>query len=120
MLLPLFMTMLVIGMCMKSEAQVKVYKVYHVPQKKQAFYYFPKVNVYYDLSAKLYYYPYKNRWAVSKVIPAGYGVRTSPRFTVYHFGADVWVDNREHRMTYKKYVAYPVVVYQQPVRLIYR
>ncbi len=119
MLLPLFLFILVTGMSMDAGAQVKVYKVYPV-QKKQAFYYFPKANVYYDLSARVYYYPYKNRWAVSKFIPAGYGVRTSPRFTVYHFGADVWQDNRIHQMTFKKYVAYPVVVYQQPVRVIIR
>jgi len=67
----------------------------------------------------MYYYPFKNGWAISKNIPARFVYNNNPRFIVYHKGIDVWTDNRNHRMIYKKYITSPVVVYQQPVKVIY-
>lgn len=118
-LLFLLIALLATGMCYDAVAQAVYYKQNHAP-KQQAFYFYPRSNVYYDISARMYYYPFKNGWAISKNIPARFVLKNNPRFTVYHAGANVWADNRSHRYIYKKYIASPVMVYQQPVRVVYR
>ena len=115
----LIIALLATGMCYDAGAQVVYYKQYHAP-KQQAFYFYPRANVYFNLNTGMYSYPFKNGWAVSRNIPDRFVLRNTQRFIVYHAGADVWNDNRNHKYTYRKYIATPVVVYQQPVRIIYR
>lgn len=87
-------------------------------RKKQLFYYYPDQNLYYDVAARQYIYPHNNVWVSASVLPFNFEVRTARRFDVYHYGRDVWNDNRFHTVTYRRPVMYkpvPRVINRKPV-----
>lgn len=77
---------------------------------RQAFYYYPKANVYYNVSSRQYFYPRNGGWVSVNFLPINFRITNEPRFTVYHYGPEVWRDNHIHYVTYRRY-AEPVVVY---------
>ena len=75
---------------------------------RQAFYYYPRANVYYNAASRQYFYPRNGVWVSVNFLPVNFRIINEPRFTVYHYGNDVWRDNHTHYITYKRY-ADPVV-----------
>jgi hypothetical protein len=67
------------------------------------FYYYPGSNVYYNISSGNYWYhdDTAGKWKSVPELPASIKLVKSPRFSVYHSNADVWMDNPEHLKKYK-------------------
>jgi hypothetical protein len=83
------------------------------PNDQQSFYYYPNANVYYDVSCNRYIYNNGGSWLSVNVLPANIYLGNSPRFTVYHRGPQVWLDNAFHVRNYYRPAAYrqPIVAY---------
>ena len=62
-LLFLLIALLATGICYDAGAQVVYYKQNHAPNQ-QAFYFYPRSIVYYDISARMNYYHFKNDRAI--------------------------------------------------------
>lgn len=88
----------------------------HYVQKQRAYYYYPGVNVYYDISSRCYIYPEKNMWQRRAQLPKYFYLTSQPRFVVYNNDNDVWRLNREHADYFRGYYATPsnrkVIVYK--------
>ncbi|UAY51451.1 hypothetical protein [Ferruginibacter albus] len=79
--------------------------------QQQSFYYYPSANVYYNPFANNYSYNNGRGWLTVNVLPAGISVYNAPRYTVYHRGPQVWLDNPVHIKNYRQASYYkPVVV----------
>ena len=94
---------------------------------KQAFYYYPKANIYYNAASRQFIIPKNGMWINVNVLPGTFKIANEQRFIVYHYGNDVWRDNRAHCVTYARYrqpviiyhpvvIKKPVVVYHAPVK----
>ena len=68
------------------------------------FNYYPKTNVYYDLTNKEYIYNEEGKWVKSPEVPEGYEVSNSPRVVMYSMKPDIWAMNDLHQAQYKKQV----------------
>lgn len=68
------------------------------------FYYFPDMNVYYDVNGSMFYYPSGSRWVSSQYLPARYR-RYDPYRTYKVVINDdrPWLNNGQHRKMYSRY-----------------
>jgi hypothetical protein len=70
-----------------------------------AFYYFPSINVYYDVNGELFYYPYRSRWVSSYYLPSKY--YKYDFYTLYKVVLNdhpqPWIYNRSHKLSYAHY-----------------
>ena len=80
--------------------------------RKQAFYYYPGANVYYDVASRQYIYSHGGVWMRVPVLPREFIIVNEPRHTVYHYGPNVWADNYEHERIYRRN-------YRQQKRMMY-
>ncbi|MGI8950313.1 MAG: hypothetical protein ACR2FN_01890 [Chitinophagaceae bacterium] len=91
---------------------------------RQMFYYYPAANVYYSAASRRFIYPRNGVWISASVLPYNMHISNTRRFTVYHYGSDVWTENSIHAAFFKPAIMYkkPVTVYYQPYndRLKYR
>ena len=69
------------------------------------FYYFPAINIYYDIMNGLFYYKARNTWVSSRYLPADY--RKYDLYGMYKIIINhqprPWLDNRAHRRLYSMY-----------------
>lgn len=65
------------------------------------FNYYPKTNVYYDLTHKEYIYNEEGKWLKSADVPEGYEVSNSKRVVMYSMKPDIWAMNELHVAQYK-------------------
>ncbi len=78
---------------------------------RQAFYYYPSANVYFNTISREYAYQRRDGvWISNRVLPDYFRIANTARFMVYHNGFDVWAENRAHIATYSRF-ARPEVVY---------
>jgi len=87
-------------------------------RKKQAFYYYPDQNIYFDVNARRYVYPQNNVWVSASILPFNFQITNARRYEVYHNGRDVWNENRIHSEQYRRPAMYkptPKVMYRKPV-----
>jgi len=79
------------------------------------FYYFPDINIYYDINYAMFYYPSGRRWIASRYLPVKYA-----RYDLYAMykvplinEVDPWLYNRSHKRMYAHYRGYSnqVVIY---------
>ena len=70
-----------------------------------AFYYFPAINVYYDVNKELFYYLNRRKWVASYYLPAHY--HKYNLYTLYKVvlneHARPWIYNRVHARTYSQF-----------------
>jgi len=68
------------------------------------YYYFPDINVYYDVFTQVFYYPKGRRWIASRYLPNSYA-----RYDLYYLykvvinDPDPWLVNRYHKREYARY-----------------
>ena len=68
------------------------------------YWYYPSQNIYYDEASGEYWYYDKPtvKWLEVKQLPGTYVLNDADtRYTVYHKGRKVWIDNSVHRIKYK-------------------
>jgi hypothetical protein len=68
------------------------------------FYYYPKSNVYYDVTHRHYIYSNNGSWTTVTTLPSGVSVTRTRRVVIYNSGPEVWTQNAMH---VKKYSHYP-------------
>jgi hypothetical protein len=66
------------------------------------FNYYPKTNVYYDLTNKEYIYNTEGKWVKSPEVPQGYEISNSSRVVMYSMKPDIWAMNDLHVAQYQK------------------
>ena len=89
-----------LGSTAKLAAQIETKQ-----QQRVKFYYYPSSNVYYNVSTGEYeYYDQPTTtWMTVKTLPSTITIeKTSPKYTVYYNGTDVWKDNAIHMRKYKE------------------
>ncbi|HRH61528.1 MAG TPA: hypothetical protein PL045_13215 [Chitinophagaceae bacterium] len=74
--------------------------------KRQSFYYYPGVNVYFNMGTRQYIYPRNGAWISAPVLPAGFVITNVTPYTVYNYGPNVWAYNSQHIRYYKPYCSY--------------
>jgi len=77
----------------------------------QSFYYYPDANVYYDVNCNKYIYNNGGGWLTVNVLPSNICLTNIPRFTVYHRGPQVWLDNAVHMRNYRPAYRQPIVAF---------
>ena len=101
---------------MTTDVSAQRYANNNYVQKQRAYYYYPGVNVYYDIAARCYIYPERNVWQRRAQLPQCFYLNNQPRFVVYNYDNDVWRLNREHANYFRGYYATPsnkkVIVYK--------
>lgn len=68
------------------------------------YYYFPELNVYFDVPASLFYYLQRGRWIASRYLPPHY--RRYDLYRTYKVvlnSPNPWVYNRKHKRQYARY-----------------
>lgn len=69
-----------------------------------AFYYFPDLNIYFDVNNGLFYYPYRGNWAHSRYLPDKY--HKHDLYVMYKVVLNEyrpWANNRMHKRHYSAY-----------------
>lgn len=84
------------------------------------YYYFPDINVYYDVNLEMFYYPNRGHWVSARYLPYAYS-----RYDLYHLYKVVindnrpWLYNHSHLRSYghfKGYRSQPVILYSKDRR----
>jgi hypothetical protein len=65
-------------------------------KQQEAYYYYPRANVYYSPATRHYIYPRNGVWVSVATPNFGFSFSNMPRETVYYEGPDIWVENRIH------------------------
>jgi len=90
-LLPTLIIAFACCLCQSAKAQL------------QRFYYYPKNNVYYNVSTREYIYNHDGGWTPVSDLPEDLSVAGTPRIVMYSMKPDVWQMNEEHLEQYKNY-----------------
>lgn len=68
------------------------------------YYYFPEINVYFDVPSSLFYYPRRGRWVAARYLPPAYARYDLYRtYKVVVNAANPWKYNRRHKKDYARY-----------------
>lgn len=78
--------LLIVMVCFFQSAQAQLLR----------FYYYPKSNVYYNVSSKEYIYNHDGAWTPVTDLPEELDVSGSQRIVMYSMKPDVWLMNDEH------------------------
>ena len=68
------------------------------------YYYFPALNIYFDVPSSLFYYLHKGRWIAARYLPPHYSkYDLYSTYKVVLNTSTPWVYNRKHKRLYSKY-----------------
>ena len=69
------------------------------------FYYFPDLNIYYDVNSSMFYYLSGSRWASNRYLPSRYSRYDFYKMhkVVMNNGPRPWLRNRDHRREYMRF-----------------
>lgn len=68
------------------------------------YYYFPEINIYFDVPSSLFYYPRRGRWVAARYLPPAYARYDLYRtYKVVVNAANPWKYNRRHKKEYARY-----------------
>ncbi len=87
--------LLIVMVCFFQSAQAQLLR----------FYYYPKNNVYYNVSTREYIYNHEGTWTPVADLPGEMDVSGSQRIVMYSMKPDVWQMNEEHLEYYHNVTA---------------
>jgi hypothetical protein len=103
---------LLIGFSYTADAQVSIrINLNHQPAwgprgyDRADFYYFPDLNVYYDVNSSIFYYLSGSRWVSNRHLPSRYNRYNFYKLhkVVLNNGPRPWLRNRDHRREYMRF-----------------
>ena len=105
-------TVLLMGFSYTANAQVSIrININHQPAwgpsgyDRADFYYFPDLNIYYDVNSSMFYYLSGSRWASNRYLPNRYSRYDFYKMhkVVMNNGPRPWLRNRDHRREYMRF-----------------
>jgi hypothetical protein len=105
-------TVLLMGFSYTANAQVSIrININHQPAwgpsgyDRADFYYFPDLNIYYDVNSSVFYYLSGSRWASNRYLPSRYSRYDFYKMhkVVMNNGPRPWLRNRDHRREYMRF-----------------
>ena len=105
-------TVLLMGFSYTANAQVSIrININHQPAwgpsgyDRADFYYFPDLNIYYDVNSSMFYYLSGSRWASNRYLPSRYSRYDFYKMhkVVMNNGPRPWLRNRDHRREYMRF-----------------
>ena len=103
---------LLMGFSYTANAQVSIrININHQPAwgpsgyDRADFYYFPDLNIYYDVNSSMFYYLSGSRWASNRYLPSRYSRYDFYKMhkVVMNNGPRPWLRNRDHRREYMRF-----------------
>lgn len=78
------------------------YRDHHPGYGLRSYWYYPDVEVYFDIGSSLYFYFYESRWRSAKQLPRHYSKKLGNRVPIKMESDKPYKHHGEHRKKYKK------------------